>query len=850
MLLSRRMVLKGGTALSMTLAAGVGYSDEVKVKTVFLLLDGIDPEMPPDLAEQMLERFFSRGIPVGIILQGFSDADTDSEAAEGQAPLLRRLGQVAAREPGLLELVPAFDATDDRERYFQLRQASELRHWMARSPLGGVLGERIATVVSVIDRNPENTIDPYAFRAAGFRVRIRPGVPTDIGDPISRVEPMDWGLLEIDGGLHAGILEAPVPVLELALSSDSDQLLTLSLPGAETASDDSILAASEAWADALQSAIWDGRMFFTRPSDHLLQGNPGASKYVALLLDYRDGADEGMTAFARELEAAGFPYSVLRPSSDFDGDMGAADVCYDGQGLVQVPGIAGPACVVVQESIPAGGHDVTEILLQPPGTAHAWTGLREDCRFQIALPDRLAGPMSQRYADDPLTDTVELIPPALVATVIQRSAVMQLLEEIRRDGRAHFYSVRGFMEQIVAPEPALRRVWSLRRRVVTDPIRTGALDPAEASRLLDDAQLAWRYIEKYTNETTGICVGTASLESFDPNVTFWDVGSLLFGIDAASRLGLIAQDEAKERIGRVLDNLPVVIIDGSPLPPALFSSATAFAARTAYDACDTGRFLLALEAVVKSGLVEMERALSVMERWDLPATIRDRHVFDFSGGQWVDATISHCTPYTSRGFSFWGMDVETSLPPIGPDSSGDDMMRFLHQAAFLGQYGAEPSLLAAVETGQSAEARFLSDILFDAQLSWFETRGELKAVSEAPLNFSPWFIYQGLRVDRWGDASWVINTKSESAEYDTAIFAARASLISSKSAFLWAATYPHDYSDRLLNLVREKARIADHGFSVGIFSRSLAPMTGYSDLNTNGIILTAIAHMLVPRPAE
>ena len=175
-------------------------------------------------------------------------------------------------------------------------------------------------------------------------------------------------------------------------------------------------------------------------------------------------------------------------------------------------------------------------------------------------------------------------------------------------------------------------------------------------------------------------------------------------------------------------------------------------------------------------------------------------------------------------------------------------MRLLHRAAFLGPFGAEPILLEAVERNQSDESRFLAEILFDAQLSWFEETGEMKCVSEAPLNFSPWFIYQGLRVDKRGREAWSISTKSNLAVYRTAEFMEKAELISTKSAYLWAATHPHDFTDRLMALVRAQTPIADHGFSVGVFASTSEPLEGYSDVNTNGIILTAIAKMLLGAP--
>ena len=135
-------------------------------------------------------------------------------------------------------------------------------------------------------------------------------------------------------------------------------------------------------------------------------------------------------------------------------------------------------------------------------------------------------------------------------------------------------------------------------------------------------------------------------------------------------------------------------------------------------------------------------------------------------------------------------------------------------------------------------------MLFDAQLAWFETTGGLKCASEAPLNFPPWFSYQGLRFGDLGEAAWVVRGLGGAEGQETPAFRARAEILSTKSAYLWAALRQHDWCDRLLRLMRDKARIEGLGFSVGIFTNTMEAMPEYTDLNTNGVILTAIGHAL------
>jgi hypothetical protein len=107
----------------------------------------------------------------------------------------------------------------------------------------------------------------------------------------------------------------------------------------------------------------------------------------------------------------------------------------------------------------------------------------------------------------------------------------------------------------------------------------------------------------------------------------------------------------------------------------------------------------------------------------------------------------------------------------------------------------------------------------------------------------PWFTYQGLRVDHDGSKRWDVISLDPGGESHPASFRESVRMITSKAAFLWAATHPHPYSDSLLAYVRAHARLPT-GFASGVYTSTNAPTPGYADANTNGIILAAIASML------
>ncbi len=171
-------------------------------------------------------------------------------------------------------------------------------------------------------------------------------------------------------------------------------------------------------------------------------------------------------------------------------------------------------------------------------------------------------------------------------------------------------------------------------------------------------------------------------------------------------------------------------------------------------------------------------------------------------------------------------------------------MQLIDEVAARGFVGTEPHVLEEVELGYSETARLMADLLYTAEAREYARTGKLVCVSEGPLNRAPWFTYQGYQLDAEGDAAWVVKTKEDLPEYHTPDFRRSVALISTKAAFLWAAARPEPYSRTLLAYVRGRARTATLGYASGIFAATGLPTANYSDVNTNGIILEAIAYRL------
>ena len=145
--------------------------------------------------------------------------------------------------------------------------------------------------------------------------------------------------------------------------------------------------------------------------------------------------------------------------------------------------------------------------------------------------------------------------------------------------------------------------------------------------------------------------------------------------------------------------------------------------------------------------------------------------------------------------------------------------------------------------GDTPISAYLTRLLYGAQLRASQASGQLFAVSEAPLDRAPWFTYQGFQIGNDIDP-WSVVSPDPAAEYKTRRFRDSVRLINTKAAYLWAAVWPGDYSDRLLAEIRAKAPIEGGGFSPGVYVQSGAAMQNYTDINTNAAVLQAVSHML------
>jgi hypothetical protein len=421
-------------------------------------------------------------------------------------------------------------------------------------------------------------------------------------------------------------------------------------------------------------------------------------------------------------------------------------------------------------------------------------------------------------------------------------ATLDLLRRFQADPATRLVDLSGFLQATVTSDV----IFDLLRGSRRDAVELADPEPLSAEDWMADARHAWTFFERFSNASTGLCVDTADVQGNDTwlhrELTMWDLGSLIAGVMSAHELGLIPDAAFVARAEQLVRALPVAAIGGRLLPSEVISSETGRSLSTDFNACDTGRLLSVLRELdahpLTAGLAQEKSRL-----WDLESVILDKHVHSVVRGALRDRFRSHCAHYTARAFRNRGFDVASPYEVPDMPSRTDHEMLLLQSVGDLGALGAEPLLFEALEMGMSKPSDLLASVLFSAQKHGFERTGTLYCASEAPLNREPWFTYQGLNISAAEDR-WMVTAATEDVRFDTPEFRKATALVNTKAAYLWAAHEPGPYSTLLTRHVRVRARLDGIGFSPGVFLATGNGMSGYADINTNGVVLEAIAFIM------
>ena len=816
-------LLGGGLALGAGLGPGAGARAQSTLTALFLDIGPVPAEAEPEALRRLLAPLVTAGVPFGLSL------DPAAIPREGElAAFLRRL---FAELPGLAEPLMLADGMAEARPYFQMRDSSLIRQ-AAVALLGPDLWP---TTLVARGGSPARAgdVDIDAARWAGFRAALLAGpedsgaAPDYAGDRLSCLI-----------GTFTPDLVAEDPMAPFDSWLEAGPALRLSVPWAALAALPADLAERQMQAIAarITQAIADLVIFANRPRDVILWAAPGNRRRLTLAL--APAADDAArAALIAEAAAAGVPLT----------DLAAPEALPRGWRLRDAD-----TPLPRPEELAAQGT-VGLIDLAPPGA-----GNRLDEGGAVILRDVLVLDGSRPAAEAlasvaPTRDLLILATPDACARQRDRAALLAALAEARDGDGAILSSLVDHLAALMPPDPVFAH-YGLARAALAAPAAPALApppltpEPLDRGALMADARRAWSYVTETTEAATGLCPSTrlfAGRSSVAYRVlTMWDMASLIFAHLAARDLHLIDAATFQARAARLIGALPVGRIAGHALPPAEIATNRPGAALSVdFNACDTGRLLSALAALGRDPALTEDVAAAVA-RWDLPALIREGTLNSVTAGRIAPPPPSHCTPYVARALAAWGLAADPGLPWDSAEAGAARDMRLIYHAAGLGPLGAEPLLLEALEFRASPAGERLQRLLWDAQARAHAETGQIVCPTEGPMDRAPWFSYQGLDLTSL-ERPWSVATVEESTAFSGATFQNEARMVSSKAAYLWLALRPGDALARaMVAHVRDRASLPVGGFAAGVYSRSGRPTEGYTDINTNGVILQALARLL------
>lgn len=799
---------------------------QTAVDALFLLVGGIGPATPPGQLSAFVEPFLDSEIPVALVLQA-------PLVSGPELPVAAELRRLLLSAPDRVEPVFSLPGLANLPPYFQRRAASDSLKW-----LSGVVADATYPLPLTIATDAATPANFDALRCLGFRAVLNPGA----APPVSST-----GCASLSVCLYGATTIAlsgtsdPTDQINATLDRPGWAQIAFSLAGiGQQAAADLRLRGQRA-VDAIAGEIGQGRRFMALPRDHALWFGKDQSRFVAIRIDTAADPSAAISDLAGRMRALGIPFShtVTQGAALGTWPDGACMDLRTANPAKALPANA-PRCAAVHSPtrpLPAEMTAAFDLIVTPE--AHA---AFDERGLLIRGETPMAEAANLLLDSNKMRDAVLFISQKEVTSPEAVGATLDTLSRLQADPSTKLVDLPAFLQATVTPDV----VFDLLRQSRRDAVDPADPEPLSADDWMADARQAWTFFERFSNASTGLCVDTADVQGDDQwlhqELTMWDLGSLIAGVMAAHDLGLIPDADFIGRAEQLVQALPVARIAGRLLPSEVISSETGKPLSDDFNACDTGRLLSVLRELdahpLTAGLAEEKTS-----RWDLESVIVGKHVHSVVKGALADRFRSHCAHYTARAFRGRGFDVASPYEVTDLASQTDREMLLLQSVGDLGALGAEPLLFEALEMGMTEPSSLLASVLFSAQRHHFETTGTLTCVSEAPLNRQPWFTYQGLNVTA-ADDRWMVTAASGSGQFDTAEFRKETALVNAKAAYLWAAHRPGPYSTLLTRHVRKRARLEGMGFAPGVFVATGESMPGYADINTNGVILEAIAFIL------
>lgn len=806
---TRRQVLKTGAAGAALALAGPARAQALK--PLLLVFSDLAATVPPGDLAATLAPFVTRIQAFGLVLP--DDPDTHqaifaaTEPLQGLAELIAPVRLTLPKDATPYDV--ALSLTDALPAYAPAAQAPRTLTCFARpgaaevAPRDGARAAGLRTVLIAGDGAPTTTVttSDNVTWTMGTRTLSLSG------------DPDTW---------RAQVTEA----------GETDDAVVLDMTLADTPPAE-IPAAIEHLASLLLDIEETTGLSLVRPKDLALRWSAQDFGQAALLL-LDETNDPAMAEFAALLDGMALPYTTVRESAP-DADFVGIDTCYAASALA--PG-AFATCRMTGPATPRTGGTVF--------LGSAAMGFDDGGRFAAPITVDVETPATADAlwtafgaTRDSLADQVVRIRLSAVGSAPARTVLATALRDLNEARRVAFLPLEKFASTLF-PD-----IWLADRLHRIDHWRAAEPTRAEDDRdaLIEDARTAWSYFSIEASGLTGLSAPTRftspDYSTSARDITMWDVASTINAVLSAQELGFIDSDVALARLQKIVAALPTRAVLGMTLPVATVDYAVMRTNNRDFNGCDVGRLLIALKRA--AAWPELTAPIqTVVASWSLADTLTPTGPFNVVNGRIVSGEVSPCSDYALDGYALWG--IGPGAPSIAPDRMErfDVRMRTLRRSRNFGPVGAEPVLTREMELGSTATNALFADALISAQADAFDQTGILHALSETPYDRDPWFSYQGILFHA-PPVTIRARPIGPSATRDPAID--NAVVFSAKAAYLAAATRPTAVTRAGLEQARRTCRDSG-GFVAGTYVATGVPMTGYSDVNTNGIILDAVAFML------
>lgn len=832
-----------------SVAGNAGLAAEIvpfQPQRLMLTIAGINATTAPAPLGALLAALVAASTPVNLIVE----TQEGPNRLRAESEIGRLVRRYIESFPGLVEVVVWCPDLGRLAPYQAARaaQGARMAFHDALYATGQGQASTIPSLVSIACMAPLDSNAASATLASGFRNVLE--LPEGRGQVSARLDRL--GLLSILGGERLRVAEAADALLRGNIGLQRH--LVFSAAEISVVPVEALLDSALAIGRVLRGAALDLSMVAVLASDIQMRTDTAFRRRLGIhLLEPDTGATvAGFDAFKAMLSARRIPFSTGPDASRGEG----------GELSYWIPlTLAGKGAP--DPDRPFGSFEGQQIRLARRGTLG-----EGESRFGViarpVLDSSVAGLTGEAELNIPVHAFVDMPDPAIVLDALRFDAASDglllvsaralqdpiprgvLMQEIRRIDDAaetRFLTLPALCAEMLPKDPLLPTLLLTRTRALKEPaiLRQGA---DRHAGLMEDARAAWAYFEKNTVSATGLCPTTVvtrgrPIAGFTA-VSMWEIGSHINALIAASDLSLLSDDEFREKCKRLLQTVERTSRKRLVLPPETIDAMTG-KGTTRFNSFDTGRLLIALyrlrtHRLAPAGLDKL------VASWDFAQVIRNRRLHSYRSREFIEDFASNYAEYAATGARLWGLDVASPMDDFATLPTADEEMALLAQTVAFGVIGAEPSFLHLLEIPTSPTASFLGNCL-DALLSRLaEVTGSPAAPSETPLDRSPWFSYQGFDLRRL-DHPWTVQFEGRGEDMAAQEMAQSLRATSTKAAYLWHALRPSGHSARLVETMREKAR-KPHGFDSALFEQSGTTTDGYSDLNTNAVVLQSVAHIL------